>query len=1231
MSVASLNGMGGATNGTANLAASTELVERLRHRVRDNSRRWKTLIALEAAGFAIAAPLAYLWLVFLLDCYFHLPLFGRLVASLGLVGSVVWVSARLTRRWRTLHLTEDQVALAIERRTPGGVQNRLINAVQIARGAHLGDGDLSEAVVRENYHRLQQLHLEQAAQVRPALLRMALALALILFGLGFWLFLPDHFVNAAARILLPLADIQPLYRTILQVEPGNIEARGNITITVTIRGERPKTITVLKSVHGKRTSEIVPVEASDTPVLHTFHDVDQDMDYAVRGGDFSTPYYNIEVPRHTGLSRVKATLEYPAYTGLDAKTSDSTGGDLEALQGTRAQVTFVFDLPVDQASLKLDRPASAKQTRVALPLEKLGPREFRGDIIFDSVLGYRLETLQGERPAQLCGPYSLRVLKDQEPKLELTGLERRAEVQVDSVLPVQASAGDDYGLESVGLFFRKAGPAGGAGAWQSVVVWPANRKTSLRQTYELALDTLKAVEGEKFEVALRAKDTDPQRKDWTTGNIYELIVGGDSVVLQVQYERIVKTEAELRELIQSQEKVLGGTAEWVARLSGKGDLRWDDPKNIDALHAGVKQLGKDQDQVRRTAGQVARDMLAQTGNLRIALGMLADTEMIRIGRILDAVPTRDQPQAKRAALADARLTQERTLRSLQEIFDNYGAFRADWELSHLIPFTKMLAERQAKLAVQSKQYVAPGAGRLARSNQASMGRRQDKLLDLCRLIQPAFGRTAERIKELEPTLANAFADSGKTMGSDELEKPMRQGAEDALAGRWSDAARNQDNAAVILTTMHGKLRQAQIAAAQQALAALRDKAKSNIEAQKELEKLPPGSADSSVKDFDLFKVEDTVRLREVLNAEKSKANPFEELDLSKTKLTNVTQKQVEYEKDPGVRQDTSTLTLGKEAEKTGLLPMYKGMDTNKVKPFMQEKFDDLVGKLLDEADELSKNYQSIKLSTNHNNNDPGDIAKMGGSLNSTGALAATGNKKPPLLESGGLARTGRQGARSYGMLADDGGVDRRGRDKALDGKLQAADQGGLHKMTKGDDPQKDLSTGIGGKKVESDDNHFSLHDAGKWKDDMVKRMEKPQKTNYIVERQGDKIDHKVAALLRDLNSKQEQVIERIKAIKKELKNLYLPTEHLDELAANLEANLHSLRDRPDAELFRVQLETLDKLRGALKVFNGANTGFQPSLPRERAIRGRVLDEPSRLVIPGYEEAVKNYYKKLATQ
>jgi hypothetical protein len=864
-------------------------------------------------------------------------------------------------------------------------------------------------------------------------------------------------------------------------------------------------------------------------------------------------------------------------------------------------------------------------------LSRLGAKEYQGEILFQDILAYRLETRQGNRPVQHNGPYAVRVLKDQEPKLELTGLQRRTEVLVDAVVPLKIAASDDFGLETVGLFFRK-GKDDEAGAWQPIVLWPANQQTIMKQATDFMVASLKIAEGEKIELALRAKDTDPLRKDWTTGAIYELLVGGDGVALQIQYEQILRTEKQLKALIAGQQKLVSQTTEWLGKLSGQGDLRWDDPKNIAALHARVKDIGKGQEKAKSNAGKIARGMVPQAGNLKIALAMLADTEMVRTLRILDSVPSRDRPQAKRTALADARLTQERIVRSLLEMQEQYEAFKSDWELSHLIPITKMLAQRQTKLHDHSRRLSLPGSKNQNEYQRTSSAQRQTKLLDLCRLVQPAFGRVSDRLKDLEPTLSDAFKVAGVTLGSDTLHKPMRLAAQDARAGRWTEAGKNQETSAKILTNLHAQLRQAQIIAAQLALAALKEKAKSDLEAQKELEKLPPGTAENFVRDYpDGFKVEDTMRLREVANARKAKTNPFDELDISKTKWNEVDRKIIDLKEDSGVRQDTDTLTLGKESEKTGLLPMYKGKDGNKVKPFIQEKFDDLVGKLLEEADEMAKNYQSIRLSTNRNNNDPGDIAKAGGSLNSTGAVSATGNKKPPTLESGGVARTGRQGARSYGIVADDEGVDRRGRDKALQGKEQVADQAGLHKMHKSDDMQKDFSTGIGGKKVQSDDNHFSLADAGKWKDDMVKRMDKPQKKNYIVERQGDKIDAKIAALLRDNASKQEQIIERIKAIKKELKNLYLPTEHLDEIAAALQANLASLKDRPEAELFRLQLETLDKLRGTLRVFRSASAGFQPSLPRQRLIRGRVLDEPARPTIPGYEDAVKHYYQKLAAQ
>ena len=63
---------------------------------------------------------------------------------------------------------------------------------------------------------------------------------------------------------------------------------------------------------------------------------------------------------------------------------------------------------------------------------------------------------------------------------------------------------------------------------------------------------LQVAEGDKIELALRAVNTDPAHLDaWTTGIIHELSIGGDGVVLQVQYEQIVQSEKELKKLLLS--------------------------------------------------------------------------------------------------------------------------------------------------------------------------------------------------------------------------------------------------------------------------------------------------------------------------------------------------------------------------------------------------------------------------------------------------------------------------------------------------------------------------------------------------------------------------------------------------------------------------------------------------------------------------------------------------------
>src|SRR6516164_1443790 len=84
-----------ATVAPTKLQATVAMVTQLRTLVGRNMARWRRLQLLEALGLGISAPLAYLWLFFLLDNVFHLPGWGRLVASAGFFAVVGWLGYRL--------------------------------------------------------------------------------------------------------------------------------------------------------------------------------------------------------------------------------------------------------------------------------------------------------------------------------------------------------------------------------------------------------------------------------------------------------------------------------------------------------------------------------------------------------------------------------------------------------------------------------------------------------------------------------------------------------------------------------------------------------------------------------------------------------------------------------------------------------------------------------------------------------------------------------------------------------------------------------------------------------------------------------------------------------------------------------------------------------------------------------------------------------------------------------
>lgn len=1282
---------------------SQDALEQMRRWVKDGAARWRRLILLEAMGIAIAAPLAYLWLVFIIDNVFHLPVLGRLVAILIFFGVLGFLARRLWRDWKQTQLTDDEVALAIERHTPGGLQNRLINAIQVSRqpedAAHASESDLAarQAMLRENYHHLSKVRLQQAAQVKPAVIRVFIAAAMVLFGVGFYAFNRDQFTNAAARIFMPFAAYDPIYETRLTIEPGNVRvgAGDDVIVTIRIEGTIPSDLVVLKDTSGDRSSVSVPVAPNARVVTYTLPRVMHSMVYAVRGGDFTTSYYSVDVPITTDLRTLQARMEFPAYTKLPPRETEAVGGDLDALFGTNATLRFTFNQTVEEAVMIVERVVSSAPATTQpgvtqsstqpgvngvferVTLTKTADNAFTGQITFKDVVGYRLETKRAGSTPETSRVYNLRVTEDLEPSFDLTGLDQHREATVDAIMPLTASGRDDFGLREVGVFYRaikpKAGgvtveksaapappaaapaaaakaeaktdvkPAAPAAAaeptaaqatrWETIQVWPVpNEAAAFTSDYSLAVASLNVVEGEMAEVMIRGRDTDPRREGvWTEGPSYRFLVGGKDAMLQLTYEQILRSETELRGLIESQTAAMRAADDWTRKLEPASKLRWDDKANLDALVVAMKQQAATQSALRQTAADTAKAMVEQAGNLRISVGMLSDTEFVRAIRIIEQVPTRDTVQSKRSALADARLTQERTVRSLNEILESYVEFRREWELANMTAFTKMLADREAAMASNSRTLGALPAGSTGQRQQEASQRRQLKLGELTVMAQQSFADLGTRGETIGEILAGAFAQASKDLAATELTASYQRSAQYAGEGKWNDAADQQELAAKALALVHLNLRKAQADAAQEAMAGLKELRDSTLEAQKEIGALREGSTENLIDvDLEQLEVKDIVHMQDVAKKERDKkqARPA---DGGSDYMFEEHMKSLLQAPDDGKRQEFKNLSLAKTPGSAMSFPNSSDREGNAVKPHIQKEFEDLVGELLDEADDLREDYDTYNMNAAFTLNEAGDVSKSGGDLNSTAAAAATGNQKPPPHDSGGVSRTGRKGGRAHGLNASTESVERHGNDDPMDGQEEVPDQAGMIKETKSGEQPKEPSPGMGGKQVGDGQNHFNTSDKGEFNEKVIDKMRPPQAKDQRVERAGKPIDPRVADALRDLDSKQEQLIERIKAVRKELRNLYLPTDDLDAAIEQLTANLEKLKDQPAGEVFRSQIETLDKLKSTVVVFNRASSAFQPSLPRDQAVKGSILDEPAWQTIPGYEDAVSRYYQNLAGQ
>ena len=439
--------------------------------------RIRTRVFAHGAGWVVAASLAVVTVAFLLDYSLGLPAIVRvLLSAAGIAYLIAGLRRRLIGPMR-VSIAEKDVALAVEARFPE-IRQELISAVELGHTLTTsGEASLRSQsaamiaqVVARASERAATLPLADILSPRRTIRVWAIAIGVAAIAAtavlprleAFGVFLRRAFgvgidYPRRTHLHVELPDQESEFR--IERTDGEaivtLAAGADLPVLVRADGVVPRESFLI--VEGGRglPASIGMTQRPGERFRHVFRRVQGEFSFFARGGDddrgdLVVHVRSIEPPLVSG---VDATLEFPAYTGLEPQRR--AGGAIEALIGTHVTLEVSTTSPVTHAELRLVQAASTIRLEPSRLEDDSGVgRRFTGS--FDVVSSDQYEVylvgpqgIANPRPAS----YPILAVEDHAPSgriLDPAGDDVQVVLRTARI-PLRLEARDDFGIARIAL------------------------------------------------------------------------------------------------------------------------------------------------------------------------------------------------------------------------------------------------------------------------------------------------------------------------------------------------------------------------------------------------------------------------------------------------------------------------------------------------------------------------------------------------------------------------------------------------------------------------------------------------------------------------------------------------------------------------------------------------------------------------------------------------------------
>ena len=346
-----------------------------------------------------------------------------------------------------------QVARFLEERHPQ-LQEGLSTAVGLSKAKTVGDPQLRVLLERDVWEKLRRITLPTFYRVRSSLLSiLAVVVSVFLFA---YLFFggPEAFRYSLSR-LLGSWDEQaesPLYA--IAVSPGNttVAKHADVEIRASLTGFSSDNVRLQAQYENDPAWQetLMRPDFDSGDLVFLFFDVREPMDYYVESDGIQSDTFRISVSELPNIEELRVNLVFPRYTGLKTATLEDEG-DIEAVIGTRAELSIRTDQPVEGGLIRLEEGGD-------IPFQRVGPQQLKADLKVARDDYYRIHLQNQEKvwyPAS--DEFLIRALEDQPPLVSFKQPGRDQRVSNIQEVFTEVKVQDDYGIRKARIYFSVNG------------------------------------------------------------------------------------------------------------------------------------------------------------------------------------------------------------------------------------------------------------------------------------------------------------------------------------------------------------------------------------------------------------------------------------------------------------------------------------------------------------------------------------------------------------------------------------------------------------------------------------------------------------------------------------------------------------------------------------------------------------------------------------------------------